>query len=101
MINLSKTKVDLFKYSTTTPKAKPTFIFRFDRIKGLVVVDKKTLIKAFLDAVNTWKTYVNLLRAANRANDNQAKSLYGKAVFYWIKQAEKLKKDVDSLVLSV
>lgn len=61
-------------------------------------MNKQDLIKAFIDAVNTWKRYVILLRTANKANHNQAKALYGKAVFYWIKQAEALKAKIDSLL---
>lgn len=61
-------------------------------------MNKQNLIQAFLDAVNTWKRYVALLRTANKQNHNQAKRLYGKAVFYWIKQAEALKDKIDSLL---
>ncbi len=61
-------------------------------------MNKNQLIQAFLDAVNTWKRYVHLLRTANKANNNQAKHLYGKAVFYWIKQAEQLKAKIDRLL---
>ncbi len=61
-------------------------------------MNKKQLIKAFLDAVNTWKRYCALLRTANKQNHNQAKHLYGKAVFYWIKQAEQLKAKIDRLL---
>lgn len=61
-------------------------------------MNKQDLIKAFIDAVNTWKRYCALLRTANKANNNQAKRLYGKAVFYWIKQAEALKGKIDSLL---
>lgn len=63
-------------------------------------MNKTNLVKAFLDAVNTWKRYVALLRTANRLNDNKAKAIYGKAVFFWIKQAEKLKKELDSVLFT-
>ncbi len=67
-------------------------------MSGRHKMNKKQLIKAFLDAVNTWKRYCVLLRTANKANNNQAKALYGKAVFYWIKQAEALKVKIDCLL---
>lgn len=61
-------------------------------------MNKKQLIQAFLDAVNTWKRYCVLLRTANKQNHNKAKAIYGKAVFYWIKQAEYLKKQLDIIL---
>ena len=61
-------------------------------------MNKNQLIQAFLNAVNTWRRYCVLLRMANKQNHNQAKALYGKAVFYWIKQAEQLKAKIDSLL---
>jgi len=59
---------------------------------------KKQLIQAFLNAVNTWKMYVIGLKAANKQNNTKAKSILGKAVFFWIKQAEYLKKQIDKLL---
>lgn len=59
------------------------------------------MIKAFINAVNTWKAYVKALKSANKANNNLAKKHLGKAVFFWRKEAEKLKKLVDSVVLKV
>lgn len=56
-------------------------------------------VKAFLMAVATWKAYVKALKKANKANNSYAKSVLGKAVFYWINEAERLKKEVDKLVL--
>lgn len=61
-------------------------------------MNKQQLIKAFLNAVNTWKAYVKARIAANKLNDKTAKSLLGKAVFYWIKQAEQLKAKIDCLL---
>lgn len=61
-------------------------------------MNKQDLVKAFLNAVNTWKRYCALLRTANKQNHNQAKRLYGKAMFYWRKQSEKLKKSVDAIL---
>lgn len=61
-------------------------------------MDKQDLIKAFLNAVNTWKTYVIGLKAANKQNNQKAKSVLGKAVFFWIKQAEHLKKQLDVIL---
>jgi len=61
---------------------------------------KNQLIKAFLDAVNTWKTYVIGLKAANKANNTKAKSVLAKAMFYWRKEAERLKKELDAVLFS-
>lgn len=58
----------------------------------------KALLLAFINAVNTWKAYVKALKAANMANNNVAKKWLGKAVFYWRKEAEKLKNSVDSVL---
>jgi hypothetical protein len=63
-------------------------------------MNKSQLISAFLNAVNTWKTYVIGLKAANKANNTRAKSILGKAMFYWRKEAEKLKKEVDAVIFS-
>jgi Tfp pilus tip-associated adhesin PilY1 len=61
-------------------------------------MNKQQLIKKFLDAVATWKIYVVGLQSANKKNDQKAKSVLGRAVFYWIKQAEHLKKQIDKLL---
>ena len=59
---------------------------------------KQDLIQAFLNAVNTWKMYVIGLKAANKQNNTRAKSVLGKAMFYWRKQAEQLKAKIDCLL---
>lgn len=61
-------------------------------------MNKNQLIKAFINAVNTWKTYVVGLKAANKQNNTKAKSILGCAMFYWRKQAEHLKKQLDKLL---
>lgn len=61
-------------------------------------MNKSQLTKAFINAVNTWKAYVKARITANKQNDKTAKSLLGKAVFYWIKQAEYLKKQLDVIL---
>jgi len=60
---------------------------------------KQNLILAFLNAVRTWKAYVNANKKANKANLTSAKSLLTKAVFFWRKEAERLKKMLDFVVL--
>jgi len=64
------------------------------------IKNNQALIKAFLHAVATWKAYVSALRLANKRNNHKAKSGLGKAVFYWIKQCEALKAQIDSLRLA-
>lgn len=61
-------------------------------------MNKQNLIKAFLEAVNTWKAYVIGLKAANKQNNNKAKSVLGKAVFFWRKKAEQLKAQLDFIL---
>lgn len=61
-------------------------------------MNKNQLIQAFINAVNTWKTYVIGLKAANKQNNTKAKSVLGKAMFYWRKQAEALKAKIDCLL---
>ena len=61
-------------------------------------MNKQDLIKAFLNAVNTWKMYVIGLKSANKQNNQKAKSVLGKAVFFWIKQAEALKAQLDIIL---
>lgn len=58
----------------------------------------KQLIKQFINAVNTWKTYVIGLKAANKQNNRYAKGVLGKAVFKWRKEAERLKKIIDKMI---
>lgn len=61
-------------------------------------MNKNQLIKAFLNAVNTWKMYMIGLKAANKQNNTRAKSVLGKAMFYWRKQAEALKVKIDLII---
>ena len=61
-------------------------------------MNKSQLIKAFLNAVNTWKTYVIGLKAANKQNNTKAKSVLAKAMFHWRKQAEALKAKLDIIL---
>ena len=63
------------------------------------IKNHKQLIKAFLNAVNTWKIYVIGLKAANKQNNNKTKSVLGKAMFYWRKEAERLKAQIDQIRL--
>lgn len=56
-------------------------------------------INAFINAVNTWKAYVKALKSANKVNNNIAKKHLAKAVFFWRKEAERLKKLVDRVIL--
>jgi len=60
----------------------------------------KSLIAAFLDAVNTWKIFVIQVKHANKNNCTAAKRQYMKAMFYWRKKAEALKSELDSLRLA-
>lgn len=53
-------------------------------------------IKAFLNAVNTWKAYVKALAKVNKANCNKARGLLMKAMFHWRKEAERLKAIIDN-----
>jgi hypothetical protein len=59
----------------------------------------KALIIAFLDAVNTWKTFVIQVKHANKNKCTAAKRQYMKAMFYWRKEAERLKSQIDGLRL--
>ena len=63
-------------------------------------MNKTQLIKAFLNAVNTWKSYVLALKNANKSGNKYAKSVLAKAVFYWVKECEKLKKMLDFAMFS-
>ena len=56
---------------------------------------KQQLIAVFLNAVNTWKAYASANKLANKRNLNQYKSALSKAVFYWVKECERLKKMLD------
>jgi hypothetical protein len=60
----------------------------------------KSLISAFLDAVNTWKIFVIQVKHANKNNCTAAKRQYMQAMFYWRKKAEALKSEIDSLRLA-
>lgn len=64
-------------------------------------MNKNQLIKAFLDAVNTWKIFVIQVKHANKNNCTAAKRQYMRAMFYWRKEAEKLKKELDSVLFTV
>jgi hypothetical protein len=64
-------------------------------------MNKQKLIKAFIDAVNTWKIFVIQVKHTNKNNCKVAKREYMRAMFYWRKVAENLKKEVDLLLLSV
>lgn len=56
---------------------------------------KQELIAAFLNAVNTWKAYASANKLANKRNLHQYKSALTKAVFFWRKESERLKKLID------
>ena len=60
-----------------------------------------SVVKAFLNAVNTWRHLVKALAVANKANDVQRKSALMRSMFYWRKEAEKLKSLVDCLRVAV
>lgn len=62
------------------------------------MTSQQLLINQFLNAVNTWKIYVTGLKAANKQNNSHAKSVLGKAVFFWRKEAERLKKIIDKMI---
>lgn len=61
---------------------------------------KQQLIAAFLNAVSTWKAYIVANRKANKRNDQAAKKYLSKAVFYWVKECERLKKMLDFALFS-
>jgi len=63
-------------------------------------VNKTQLIKAFLDAVNTWKVFVVQVKHANKNNCTAAKRQYMRAMFYWRKEAEKLKNQLDLVLFT-
>ena len=61
---------------------------------------KQQLIAAFLNAVNTWRAYASTNKLANKRNLNQYKSALTKAVFFWRKECERLKKMVDFAIFA-
>jgi hypothetical protein len=58
-------------------------------------------VKAFLNAVNTWRHLVKALAVANKTSDTRRKSALMCSMFYWRKEAEKLKSLVDCLRVAV
>ena len=60
---------------------------------------KQQLIAAFLNAHRTWQMYCLGVKSANKQGNNKAKSALQKAVFFWRKECERLKKLVDFVVL--
>lgn len=56
---------------------------------------KQQLISTFLNAYTTWKAYIVANRKANKRNDQAAKKYLSKAVFFWVKECERLKKMID------
>jgi hypothetical protein len=57
----------------------------------------KSIIAKFLEAVRTWKIYKAGVQSANKQNRSKAKSILMKAMFFWRKQAEALKAEIDEL----
>ncbi len=62
-------------------------------------MNKRQLIAAFLNAVKNWERFVYANKRANKLNQNGLKSVYTRLVFQWRKEAERLKKLVDLVVL--
>lgn len=60
----------------------------------------KSLIAAFLNAVNTWKHLVNALKVANKLPDLRRRSDLMRSMYHWRKKAEALKSELDSLRLA-
>ena len=60
-----------------------------------------SVVKAFLNAVNTWRHLVKALAVANKAKDARRRSDLMRSMFYWRKEAEKLKSLVDCLRVAV
>lgn len=60
---------------------------------------KQQLIQAFLNAYHTWQAYCVGVKSANKQCNNKAKSVLQKAVFFWRKECERLKKLVDFAIL--
>jgi hypothetical protein len=60
-----------------------------------------SIVKAFLNAVSTWKHLVQALAIANKAKDSRRKSDLMRSMFYWRKECEKLKSLIDCLRVKV
>ena len=56
---------------------------------------KKQIIAKFLNAVSTWRALVIALRNAQKRGDSRAKSALMRSMFYWRKEAERIKRYLD------
>jgi len=59
---------------------------------------KNKIIAKFLHAVQIWRDLVIALRNAQKRGDSRAKSALMRSMFYWRKEAENLKRNVDAIL---